>query len=516
MARGDIIEEMDVEEATDLIGMGKFHWYVYLIVGLFTAADSVEIGFISFVVEVLKTQWQLSESTKATMESMIFVGMIIGAPTWGFLADKYGRRNIMLISAFVVSIAGFATAACQNVTSLIPCRALVGFGCSGCVVAFDIFAECLPTDWRGPLTMSTFYWFTAGSLYSNFAAKASLCSYGWQTYTIICALPTAVAAIAGYFLVPESAHWLVAEDRNEEAAEVLNRIAQMNGSPLRFKRLTQPEVLEEISTKDLCQRSKLRKPLILMMITWLGWGLAYYGIAMLLPHIFSSHDGGHEASRDFTPGALNPFSVGPARPLGHGYAGEVFNLGVKVRDLDLNNETGQPEECVGTAENCYCLTFDFQSIVVTNAGQAVGLTIGVLLVDRIGRVKVQQLLFLISAIFAVGLGFPDMDRTLLTVISAISLSAQNGASACTWSHTPELFPTHARVLATGICSSMSRVGAAMAPYVISDLIPPLAKALIMASFSLMACISVSFVKETAGGHIDDDDVYSSCTASEEE
>lgn len=452
----EYIDEMDCEQAIDKIGFGIFHWQVYLIVGLFTAADSVEIGFISFVTEVLKDQWHFTEGTKATMESMIFIGMLLGAPTWGWLADKYGRRPIMLISASLVSFFGFLTALCTDKYGLIPCRFGVGFGCSGCVVAFDVFAELLPSEQRGPLTMSTFYWFTAGSLYSNFAAKFLLCSAGWRTFTVVCALPTLLAAIAGFFLVPESAHWLVAEKRPEAAAKVLNDIAIKNGKPFEFGSIKMPEVHEDFSSLDLVRRSKLRTPLIFMAITWVGWGLAYYGIALILPQLFSKHD-------------------------------------------DQDKLSGPHD-----AADCYGIKFDFQDIMITNGGQALGLTIGILLVNRVGRVKTQQMLYILCAAFAVGLGFPDMDRTALTVFSAVSLAAVNGASSCTWSQTPELFPTHARVLATGICSACARLGAASAPYVISDLIPPLPTALIMASFACVAAIAVSFVRETHGAAIDDD------------
>eukprot|EP00930_Biecheleria_cincta_P093788 TRINITY_DN8433_c0_g2_i2.p1 TRINITY_DN8433_c0_g2~~TRINITY_DN8433_c0_g2_i2.p1 ORF type:complete len:484 (-),score=76.39 TRINITY_DN8433_c0_g2_i2:8-1459(-) len=459
----EYIHEMDCEEAIDKIGFGIFHWQVYLIVGLFTAADSVEIGFISFVTEVLKDQWDFTEGTKATMESMIFIGMLIGAPTWGWLADKYGRRPVMLISAFFVSFFGFLTAICMDKYALIPFRFGVGFGCSGCVVAFDVFAELLPSEQRGPLTMSTFYWFTAGSLYSNFAAKYFLCSAGWRTFTVVCALPTLLATVAGFFLVPESAHWLVAEKRPEAAAKVLNSIASKNGKPLEFGSVSMPEVLEDVGALDLVRRHKLRTPLLFMAFTWIGWGLAYYGIALILPRLFSQHD-----------------------------------------EQDKLSGASQAE-----AADCYGIKFDFQDIMISNLGQAIGLTIGILLVNRVGRVRTQQMLYIVGAAFAVGLGFPDMNRTALTVFSTVSLAAVNGASSCTWSHTPELFPTHARVLATGICSACARLGAASAPYVISDLIPPLPTALIMASFSAVAAIAVSFVRETHGAAIDDDHNVSS-------
>lgn len=384
----------------------------------------------------------------------------------------------MLVSAMVVSIFGFLTAACTSKNQLIPCRLMVGFGCSGCVVAFDVFAEMLPTAQRGPLTMSTFYWFTAGALYSNVAAKFLLCSYGWRFFTVVCALPTFVAAVAGFFLVPESAHWLVAEKRNEEAAKVLNGIAERNGSPMRYERLTMPEILEEVGTLDLCKRSKLRRPLILMMFTWIGWGLAYYGIALLLPHLFSEEKE--------TPEPSNVTAVAP-----------------------VNASTNTTASSDGPGNNCYGLSFNFKDIMISNLAQCVGLTVGISLVNRVGRVKTQVWLYLVAALFAVGLGFPDIDPGLLTVFSAVSLASVNGASSCTWSHTPELFPTHARVLATGLCSASARLGAAASPYVISDLIAPFPTALIMSSFALMAAIFVSRVKETTGAPIEDQDIESS-------
>jgi len=329
-----------------------------------------------------------------------------------------------------------------------------------------------------------------GSLYSNVAAKYLLCSRGWRVFTVICALPTLVAAVAGFFLVPESAHWLVAEQKHKKAAEVLNGIAQRNGSPLRFGTLTMPEVLEEVGTKDLCTRSKLRRPLIWMMFTWVGWGLAYYGIALILPHLFSTHKDAEHAT------GLNET------------LSETLNATLNATSSLVS---AAPAALAASAapQKCYGLSFNFKDIIISNLGQAIGLTVGVLLVNRVGRVKTQVSLYLIAAVFALGLGFPDLEKDVLTIFSAVSLASVNGASACTWSHTPELFPTHARVLATGICSASARVGAALSPYVISDMIPPLPTALIMSAFAFMAAVTISFVKETAGAHIDDEDVESS-------
>eukprot|EP00449_Zooxanthella_nutricula_P030537 CAMPEP_0198495662 /NCGR_PEP_ID=MMETSP1462-20131121/5335_1 /TAXON_ID=1333877 /ORGANISM="Brandtodinium nutriculum, Strain RCC3387" /LENGTH=494 /DNA_ID=CAMNT_0044224455 /DNA_START=166 /DNA_END=1650 /DNA_ORIENTATION=+ len=459
------IAEASTEDAIDQVGLGVFHGYIYIIVGLFIAADSVQVGFIAFVAEVLKEEWGCSESTKAMMECMIFVGLVLGSPTWGWLADRYGRRPIMLASALWVCLFGALTAACNSLEQLMPCQFAVGFGCAGMVVAFDVLEELLPSNTRGPVTCSTFYWFAAGTLYSNICAKYVLCSAGWRAYAVACSLPTLVVTFLGWLLVPESAHWLVAERRNEEAAQVLSNIANTNGRPLCYGRLIMPEVLETLATKDLCVRSKLRTPLILMMLIGFCWGLTYFSILLLLPHIFSEKV--ESAERD----QLGSTAAMPTA--------------LSVRD-------------------CYGLTFNFKDIMVCLICQNIGLTAAVLGINCIGRVKTQVWLYLVAAAFVVGLGFPDVDHTVLTVFASVALASVSGGCSVTFAHTPELFPTQARVLAMGMCNACARFGAALAPYIISNLIAPLPTALIVSAVSLTAAFSASRVRETMGARIEDD------------
>lgn len=467
---------MEVEEAINEVGLGRMHWVVYVVVGLVTAADSVEIGFIAYVTECLEAKWDLTESNKSMMESMIFVGQLVGSPLWGIMADRVGRRPAFLASSAWISFFGYCSAFAPNATVLIVIRFFVGVGVAGVCVAFDIFAEMLPDHARGKLTLSTFYWFTFGTLYTTFAAWLLLADWGWRWFTAACALPTTIALIVGFFAVPESAHWLCSIGDGEGAAKVVNQVCSWNGVDLRYKKLTEPQVLDEVETKDLIRRSKLRRPLLYMAFVWLGFGLAYYGVALMVPHLFSHHKAA------VTPEAAEAAAAAAA----------------------------------SSGQMCKAVSFSFGKILVGNVGQLIGLTLGVMTVDWLGRRMVQQISYAISAIFTIGLGFPSMGETALTVFATVALSAQMCSSCCTWTHTPELFPTKVRVLATGLCSSAARIGAGASPYVISNYIPPLPTALIMSAASVVSAIAVSFVRETAHAPIDDDhEVLSSDEDTEE-
>eukprot|EP00928_Gymnodinium_smaydae_P082567 TRINITY_DN6589_c0_g2_i2.p1 TRINITY_DN6589_c0_g2~~TRINITY_DN6589_c0_g2_i2.p1 ORF type:complete len:424 (+),score=89.23 TRINITY_DN6589_c0_g2_i2:137-1408(+) len=423
------------------------------------------------------------------MESMVFAGQILGAPVWGMLADNRGRRPVFLVSAVLISAFGFITALAPSKEYMIPIRFVVGFGVAGLSVPFDIFAEMLPSAARGKYLMATFFWFAIGSFYTTFAAWATLEKYGWQAFTCAAALPTTIATIAGIFLLPESAHWLASEGRPEEAAQVMNTVARRNGSPLRFEKCTVPEVLENLGTKDLLTHSKLRKPFFMMALVWLSFGVAFYGIGFLLPRILQNEGGGdNDSGGNVTVRLVN---------------GLTFTTRV-IHEREVGEGPTKHKE----------VDFDFVALMGPNLGQAFGLLIGLSLVDTAGRKVVQQASYVISGIFTIGLGFPSLGKQTLSILSSLALMAQMSASCCTWTHTPELFPTKVRGVANALCNSFARFGAAMSPFLVSELIPMLPTACIMAGFSFMGAIAVSFVKETAGAALDDEDVESSLDSDE--
>lgn len=453
-------EAVDVEVAIDEVGFGLAHIIVYIIVGLFTAADSIEVGFLSYVTEVLKEPWGLTAFDESLMEAMVFLGQIIGAPIWGFLADSYGRRPVFLASAALITAFGIITAFTNGKVSLTIVRFVVGFGVAGLSVPFDIYAEMLPSHLRGKVLMSTFFWFTVGSLYTTWAGWFAICSHGWRYFTVLCAVPTAIASVAGVFLLPESSHWLASKHRTKEAAEVVNKIAKQNSSDIRYKELMVPAVLENLRTRDLWTHSKLRRPFISMCLVWIGFGVGFYGISLMLPHLFK------EAATETS-----------ARLL---------------------------------ASTDKCVEFNFIKIAQGNAGQLLGLLFGITFIDIWGRKPVQQISYGVSGIIALGLGFPKVfGKDVITAIAAVALAAQMAGSCCTWTHTPELFPTNVRGSANSICNACARFGAAISTFIIGDLIPVLPTALLLSGFCFLSAGAVTFVKETAGASLDEQDLESS-------
>jgi len=434
-----------LEDAIEKVGIGKTQWILLIICGLTFMSDAAEVTFLSYVTEVLRCEWGLTRDQESWITSAVFIGMICGAPIWGYIADKMGRRRAFLLSSSFICVMGFGTALAQGFYSLLVIRAFVGFGVAGLPVGFDILAEALPSSGRGAFLLYIEYFWTLGSIYVNICAWSSLKPMGWQVFTILAALPTLVATIAGYLYLPESPRWLVEVGREEEAVRILNRWAEANGRSDRFEELL-PHKVQHASFLDLFKRRSLRKQTLLMGVVWFAFGVAYYGVVMLLPRIF-------------------------------GEKSDNARTGCEVN-------------------------FDFENLAVSSLFEVIGVVVALLMIDRVGRTKTQSIFYILGGAMALMLGFRSLDIRLLTAVASLGRLAEMAASSATWVHTPEIFPTKVRGQAHALLNLTSKIGAVAAQFFISDTFSQVSSAAIVASMSFIGGVAALFLKETAGAGLE--------------
>jgi len=455
----DDSEVLLVDYAIDQIGTGMAQRKLFLITGLFLAADAAEVSYLSYVTITLKHDWRMSAWSESLITSMVFAGQIVGSPVWGLLADKYGRRPSCLMSSFVVALFGLLTACCQDVASLVSVRALVGFGVSGLSVPYDLLAEALPKKTRGWWLMAIMFFQPVGALYTTFIAWLVLHRHGWQLFTAICSIPAILGAMLGYLLLPESAHWLATERRCEEAGRVVTKMATDNNVNSIYKTLKTPQPLEPVGTRDLLLKKHVRRPFFLMAIVWFGFGMSFYGIFFMVPHLFASDM--HE------PALANTVTLG--------------DRGCTSDDQHRNNAP----------------TFDFADIAITDSALALGLLIGIMAINTIGRKQIQIAGYGIVGFASIFVGFKQLGFGVLTFITSLASCAGMAASCATWVHTPELFPTKVRSTAHALLNAISRIGGFTAPFIVCDVVSAPVMAQILSAVSFAAALSVCGLCETA-------------------
>jgi MFS family permease len=86
------METYTTDDALTAMGFGKFQALVLVYAGTGWLADSMELMLLSFVGPLIRQQWNVSAQHESLLSSVVFTGMLIGACSWGYISDKYGRR----------------------------------------------------------------------------------------------------------------------------------------------------------------------------------------------------------------------------------------------------------------------------------------------------------------------------------------------------------------------------------------------------------------------------------------
>ena len=124
----DITIEERLSKVFDSVGYGLFHVILTIVCGLALASDWIEMLCVSFIIPVADGELHLNDVDKATLNSMIFVGIIIGSLFWGSLSDAVGRRKCLIISLLLNGISGLCSSLMPNFGFFLFFRLLSGIG----------------------------------------------------------------------------------------------------------------------------------------------------------------------------------------------------------------------------------------------------------------------------------------------------------------------------------------------------------------------------------------------------
>ncbi|KAF6730352.1 Solute carrier family 22 member 6 [Oryzias melastigma] len=235
------------------------------------------------------TEWDLvceNASMNNLGSSIYMFGLLVGALVFGNLADKYGRRIIILISLAIQAVFGTAAAFAPNFYVYTALRFMVGTSISGVIMnAFVLGTEWTGLKQRMLAGIITDYFFGFG--YILLAGLAYLIR-DWRKLQLAISAPGFLFIIY-IWVLPKSARWLMANDRVEEALEVIVKAAQMNGKPIskdiemcqQVYKADQTAVLKKKhSFVDLVRTPTMRKHSLIVFYLWFVNVLVYYGLSL--------------------------------------------------------------------------------------------------------------------------------------------------------------------------------------------------------------------------------------------
>nr|XP_046230037.1 solute carrier family 22 member 6-A [Scatophagus argus] len=234
------------------------------------------------------TEWDLvcDNANMNNLGSSIYMfGLLVGAVVFGSLADKYGRRIIILINLAIQAVFGVGAAFAPNFYVYTALRFMVGTSISGVIMnAFVLGTEWTGSKQRMLAGIITDYFFGFGYI---LLAGVAYFIRDWRKLQLAISAP-GFLFIFYIWVLPKSARWLMANDRREEAWELIRKAAQINGKPLTkdlemcqvYKIEEKPEVTKKHSFIDLVRTPTMRKQSLIVFYLWFANVLVYYGLSL--------------------------------------------------------------------------------------------------------------------------------------------------------------------------------------------------------------------------------------------
>lgn len=421
-----------VEDGIRAAGVGKFQRRLFVIFGLVWAADAMQVLAIGFTAPSIAESFGVSVPQALQTGTMFFIGMLIGAFAFGRLADRIGRRPVLLSAVLVDAVFGIASAFAPDFQTLLVLRLLTGLGVGGTLpVDYAMMAEFLPADRRGRWLVWLESFWAPGTVALALLALVAGSQGGeaWRTIFFVTSIPALIGVLARFY-VPESPFYLSRKGLSEKARAVLERMARENGSKVVIGTIkrdpTQKKSVFALFSPDLRRRSAL------LFAAWFAISLSYYGVFVYLPVRLSSEGFG------FMRGEL--FLVALAFVQIPGYALAAYGV----------EKWGRKPTLMGflllSAAGCFLYALGNSTLVVVGA-------------------------------------------TLLMSFSLL------GTWAGIYAFTPEVYPTTLRASGMGTAGAMARLGGLLAPSMLAPMMSTnLTLALFaISSFLVAAAASVSFI-----------------------
>lgn len=234
------------------IGFGRYQWQLFILTGLGWLADNLWLQGVAVVLPQVQQELLPSRVEFATLA--LYVGLILGATTWGSLADLIGRRLSFNITLFIAAVFGLAAGGAPNFVTFASLVACTGFGIGGNLpVDGALYLEHIPQSHQWTLTLLSAWWAVgqliasviAWGFIGNFSCSADTpagqCrradNMGWRYSFFMMGSLTFLMFIFRFIIfdLQESSKYLIAKQRDAEAIRVLEHIARRNGKTITLK-----------------------------------------------------------------------------------------------------------------------------------------------------------------------------------------------------------------------------------------------------------------------------------------
>nr|WP_282601313.1 aromatic acid/H+ symport family MFS transporter [Pantoea ananatis] len=375
------------------------------------ALDGMDIAIMGFIVPSLKASWNVTNHQLGVVISAALIGLALGAMIAGPLADRFGRRLMIIFSVLFFGLWTLVTAFSHSIEQMILFRFLTGLGLGAAMPNVStLVAEYAPERRRSFIITVVFCGFTFGAASGGFAASWLLPRYEWHSVLLLGGILPLLVLPVLIRQLPESVRFLISRGAPAERIRtILERM--IPGS-------TNPHSQFQSSEADATQPDKNAIATVISPRYRTGslmlWGGYFMGLFLV-------------------------YLIGSWLP------SLVSKQGMTVT----------------------------QAAIITAMYQAGG-TLGSLfagwLMDRFNANLALAVIYFCGGIAIVALGFSPAQVTVMSSIAFCSGFCFNGANTGMNALSASYYPTHARATGSSWMHGVGRIGAILSAFVGAEML----------------------------------------------
>ena len=216
-AQTNVGASLDVQSFINQQPLSRYQWRVVLLCFLIVFLDGLDTAAMGFIAPALSQEWGIDRASLGPVMSAALIGMVFGALGSGPLADRFGRKGVLVGAVLVFGGFSLASAYATNVDQLLVLRFLTGLGLgAGMPNATTLLSEYTPERLKSLLVTSMFCGFNLGMAGGGFISAKMIPAYGWHSLLVVGGVLPLLLAVVLMVWLPESARFLVVRNRGTD------------------------------------------------------------------------------------------------------------------------------------------------------------------------------------------------------------------------------------------------------------------------------------------------------------